>query len=302
MDDFGVPVLATRDASGEFHAFLNACRHRSVKVATEARGQKGIFVCPFHMWSYRNNGQLINVPDEDHFGAIDKECHGLIELPSVERDGLLWVHPSADGTLDIDELLDPELAAELASFGVADQRHVGQKTIDKRLNWKLANDTFGETYHFQKLYNDTLGRLYLGNNLHLNEFGRHHRFVTANHGIDALRDKPEVDWRIEEAWSSRTMPWARCSSSRLRLGCSRSWSSAATSRPYIISTAASEKHSGCLRSRPPPKPSDESLLVALRTFGSVLDPAIGDRHQGRHHGCDRPIRSGAFHHDALGHG
>ena len=33
LDDFGVPILATRDKTGVFHAFLNACRHRSVKVA-----------------------------------------------------------------------------------------------------------------------------------------------------------------------------------------------------------------------------------------------------------------------------
>ena len=47
------------------------------------------------------------------------------------------------------------------------QVSVGQTTIDKALNWKFANDTFGETYHFGKLHKDTLGRLYYGNNLHL---------------------------------------------------------------------------------------------------------------------------------------
>ncbi len=40
MDDFGIPILATRDKSGKFHAILNACRHRSVKVASEARGTR----------------------------------------------------------------------------------------------------------------------------------------------------------------------------------------------------------------------------------------------------------------------
>ena len=199
MDDFGIPVLATRDKDGVFHAFLNACRHRSVKVATETRGTKNVFTCPFHMWSYRNTGDLINIPDEGHFGKIDKACHGLLELPAVERDGLLWVHPDPEADLDIDALLGEDLAAELGTYGVANHRYVGQKTIDMRLNWKLANDTFGETYHFQKLHKDTLGRLYLGNNLHLHEFGRHHRFVTANFGIHELRDKPEQDWRIEDA-------------------------------------------------------------------------------------------------------
>ena len=198
LDDFGIPILATRDKSGTFHAFLNACRHRSVKVASEARGTKSVFMCPFHSWSYGNNGALLNIPDEDHFGAIDKSCHGLLELPAVERDGLLWVHPNIDAELDIDDLLGKELADEFASWDLTNHRFVGQKTIEMDLNWKFANDTFGETYHFKKLHKDTLGRLYYGNNLHLKEFGRHHRFVTANYGIDAMREKPEAEWNIAQ--------------------------------------------------------------------------------------------------------
>ena len=198
MDDFGTPLLATRDKEGKFHAFLNACRHRSVKVASEERGKKSVFMCPFHHWSYANTGDLINIPNEDHFGAVDKSCRGLIELPAVEQGGLLWVHPKAGGHLNVDELLGATLAEELASFGLEGHSLAGQKTIEMNLNWKFANDTFGETYHFGKLHKDTLGRLYHGNNLHFTEFGRHHRFVTANHGIDAMRERPESEWRIEQ--------------------------------------------------------------------------------------------------------
>ncbi len=198
LDDFGLPLLATRDKDGRFHAFLNACRHRSVKVATAERGRRSVFTCPFHSWSYGNNGALLTVPDEAHFGAVERACHGLIELPAVERDGLLWVHPDAAGTLEVESLLGTPLAQELASYQLAGHRYIGEKTIDMKLNWKFANDTFGETYHFQKLHKDTLGRLYYGNNLHLTEFGRHHRFVTANYGIDELRTRPESEWRIEQ--------------------------------------------------------------------------------------------------------
>jgi phenylpropionate dioxygenase-like ring-hydroxylating dioxygenase large terminal subunit len=198
MDDFGIPILATRDLSGKFHAFLNACRHRSVKVAAESRGTKTVFLCPFHNWSYANTGDLLNIPDEEHFGAIDKSCHGLIELPAMERDGLLWVHPNTDGQLNLDDLLGEELNAEFASWGIDNKVFVGEKSIEMDLNWKFANDTFGETYHFGKLHKNTLGRLYYGNNLHLKEFGRHHRFVTANRGIDALREKPESEWEINQ--------------------------------------------------------------------------------------------------------
>ena len=195
LDDFGTPVLATRDKSGQFHAFLNACRHRSVKVASDERGNKSVFMCPFHNWSYANSGELINIPNNDHFGEIDKSCNGLIELPAVERDGFLWVHPNPEGKLDVDELLGP-LTEELASYGVDGQLLAGNTSIDMKLNWKFANDTFGETYHFGKLHKDTLGRLYYGNNLHLKLFGQHHRFVTANRGIDAMRTMPKEQWDI----------------------------------------------------------------------------------------------------------
>ena len=198
LDDFGTPILATRDKDGKFRAMLNACRHRSVKVATEERGKKSVFMCPFHHWSYANTGDLINIPDESHFGSIDKTCMGLIELPSLEHNGILWVHPSASGKIDINKILDAELSKELESFDLSNYHYAGARTIDKKLNWKLANDTFGETYHFAKLHKNTINEIYQGNNLHFEEFGRNHRFVTANRGIDQVRQLPESEWDITQ--------------------------------------------------------------------------------------------------------
>ena len=197
LDDFGAPILATRDKNGQFHAFLNACRHRSVKVAQEERGTKHVFTCPFHHWSYANSGELMTIPNNDHFGEIDKSCNGLIELPAIEDSGLLWVHPNPDASIDMQALLG-ELGQEFPSFDMQNQIAVGQTKIEKSLNWKLANDTFGETYHFGKLHKDTLGRLYYGNNLHFEEFGRNHRFVTANRGMEIMRNLPESEWDISK--------------------------------------------------------------------------------------------------------
>ncbi|MEK9873761.1 MAG: aromatic ring-hydroxylating dioxygenase subunit alpha [Betaproteobacteria bacterium] len=196
LDDFGVPILATRDREGRFHAFINACRHRAARVASDPRGQSNVFMCPFHQWTYAPSGELINIPNEDHFGTIDKSCRGLIEIPAAEHCGLLFVHPKQDGHLDPAALLGSDLAEELSTFPTARHQFAGETTIAKRLNWKLANDTFGETYHFGKLHKDTLGRLFYGNNLHFECFGRHHRFVTASRGIDQIRSLPETEWKI----------------------------------------------------------------------------------------------------------
>jgi phenylpropionate dioxygenase-like ring-hydroxylating dioxygenase large terminal subunit len=201
VDDFGVPVLATRDPEGRFRAFVNSCRHRGVRVAHEERGESEHFMCPFHNWTYSNRGDLIGIPMQRHFGAIDKSCHGLIELPAVERDGLLWVHPRADGMIDLDAQLGG-LAPEIASWGFGnDMVYMAETVIDRRLNWKLANDTFGETYHFTRLHKNTLGQVFHGDVLAYEEFGRNHRFVIATRRIDRLREKPEDEWNLLDGTS-----------------------------------------------------------------------------------------------------
>ena len=74
-EDFGVPVLATRNSSGEFKAYANICSHRGVIVEDVKRGEKSKFSCPFHGWTYNNEGALIGYPKSDQFGKIDKDCY-----------------------------------------------------------------------------------------------------------------------------------------------------------------------------------------------------------------------------------
>ena len=190
-------MIATRDKTGKFRAFLNVCRHRATRVETQPRGKRKLFVCPFHAWSYSTSGDLVAIADQDDFGEVDKSCRGLIELPAVEAAGLLFIHPKPDGELDVEALLSKPLLEELTSIGLDQFIYGANKTIDMKLNWKLANDTFGETYHFQKLHKNTLGQLFIGNNTHLEEFGRHHRFTTANMAIHQMRALPEDEWQIQ---------------------------------------------------------------------------------------------------------
>ena len=199
VDDFGVPVLATRDADGRFRAFVNACRHRGARVA-EGRGESTHFKCPFHNWVYSNRGELAAIPLADQVGQLDEKCHGLVELPAVEQGGLLWVHPRADGHIDLDRQL-AGLGPEIASWGFGELVHTGETVIEGRLNWKLANDTFGETYHFSRLHKDTLGQIFHGDALGYEEFGRNHRFVIATRAIDELRARPRNEWRLLDATS-----------------------------------------------------------------------------------------------------
>ncbi len=193
--DFGVPLLATRAADGRFRAFANVCRHRGTILEEAPRGDRTRFVCPFHAWTFDNTGALIGVPKADHFGDIDKACLGLIELPAEERHGLLWVHPKADGRLNAAELL-AGLDQEFEAWDFARLVHIGDDTYETPMNWKLAIDTFGETYHFEKLHRDTLAPVFHGNVQAYDTYGRNHRMALCVRSIDMMRSMPESAWDI----------------------------------------------------------------------------------------------------------
>ena len=197
--DLGMPILATRDKDGKFHAFINACRHRGAQLTDEARGEKNRFICPFHSWTYSADGRLMGIRQSEMFGEVDKACHNLIELPSQEKYGFLVVHPQLDGVIDIDALLGPELAAEFDSWQFDKCEFLGESTIDKALNWKLANDTFGENYHFSSLHKDTLINLAHSDYASYREYGRNHRICTASRFLDTMRHQPESEWNFSFA-------------------------------------------------------------------------------------------------------
>jgi phenylpropionate dioxygenase-like ring-hydroxylating dioxygenase large terminal subunit len=197
-DDLGKPILCTRAKDGVFRAFLNVCRHRGTLVENEPRGEKRLFQCPFHAWTYDHEGRLVGVPKETHFGDVDRACHSLVPLPAVERYGLLFVSPDPEGQLDVDAALG-DLAPELESWRLERFVRHGDARYEHAMNWKLAIDTFGETYHFDALHRNTLAETFYGNVQMYDTFGRNHRMTLCTKSIEDLRSKPKEDWRVLHA-------------------------------------------------------------------------------------------------------
>ncbi|MCH7580136.1 MAG: aromatic ring-hydroxylating dioxygenase subunit alpha [Chloroflexi bacterium] len=200
IDDLGVPILTTRDNEGRFRAFVNACRHRGAVVENRERGDDATsFSCPFHNWTYSLEGTLIGLTKGDHFGDVDTSCRGLVELPAAERHGILWIHPDPAGTIDVDALLGDELSDEFESWNFDSLRYLGGDTYDVACNWKLAMDTFGETYHFPVLHSKSLNLTFHGNVQCYDTFGRNHRMLLCRREIDDMLKLPENEWRVTTA-------------------------------------------------------------------------------------------------------
>ena len=182
----GTPILMVRDSEGQFRAYANVCRHRGSLVVPEGRGCKRRFTCPFHAWTYGIDGRLLAVNKNRHFGDVSGMRSGLIELPSAEMYGTLWVRPSQGEPIDEDECL-AGLQNDLVHWKLSDHPHAGKQVIDARMNWKLGIDSYGEIYHLNILHPDTAAREVHANVQTFDRFKRNLRMVFANRKIDLMR-------------------------------------------------------------------------------------------------------------------
>ena len=174
----GSAILMTRDEAGCFRAFANACRHRGAQVVPDGRGTRARFACPFHAWTYGSNGNLLAVSRAERFGEVDRTRYGLVELPSAEAHGMLWVRPTPGDAIDVDACLGT-LADDMAHWKLAEQVYVASQVLEARTNWKLAVDTFGENYHFDVLHRETLASDIKGNLQTHDVFDPNYRMVFA---------------------------------------------------------------------------------------------------------------------------
>ena len=191
----GVPILLVRRADNSLGAFLNVCRHRGARVADGCGAGARDFACPYHGWTYGADGALIARPEEASFAAAGRETHGLRALPVVEKHGMIWVGTRPGLRLDVDGLL-AGAADDLAAYDLGSYHHYETRTLHRAMNWKLAVDTFCESYHLAYLHPDTVSPLFHNNRATFDAFGRGHRSIFARRTIDELRDQPEEAWDV----------------------------------------------------------------------------------------------------------
>ncbi len=194
----GLPVLLTRDDAGKVHAFLNVCRHRGARLERNATGCKRVFTCPYHAWSWTNEGDLRGVPHEAQgFPDLPRAERGLRRLPAAEAHGFIWIiaNPDAADMPDIDTWL-AGLGDDLNWIGLADHRIAALEEIDIAANWKLLMEGGMEAYHFRVAHKHTIGPYFPDNLLTYTMFGPHMRAILPRISMPDLRAVPEDQWQI----------------------------------------------------------------------------------------------------------
>ncbi|MFO7190734.1 MULTISPECIES: aromatic ring-hydroxylating dioxygenase subunit alpha [Thermocrispum] len=146
-------VVMTRDRDGRVHVLLNRCPHRGNLVCEDERGHSNSFRCPYHGWTFRNDGELLGYPYHQGYGGRGKLKQGMARAARVDSyRGFVFASLADDGpTLrehlghaagEIDRLcrLSPEGEVELTA---------GWLKHRTRANWKLLVENETDGYHPQ---------------------------------------------------------------------------------------------------------------------------------------------------------
>jgi len=150
-DVAGRPLILARGSDGQVRALLNTCTHRGSLVCRQTSGNTKSFQCPYHAWTFSNQGELIGVPGEDAYGTgFDRQELGLATAPRMESyRGFIFVSFNPY----VDDLVDYLAGAREYLDLICDQSEVGMEIVSgtqaycMRANWKLLVENSIDGYH-----------------------------------------------------------------------------------------------------------------------------------------------------------
>jgi phenylpropionate dioxygenase-like ring-hydroxylating dioxygenase large terminal subunit len=153
----GVSALITHTRAGRIQAFYNSCPHRGSIVVKEDQGRASRFSCPYHRWTFTNEGDLIGVPDEDNFfDSLDKANCGLAKIATAAWEGWVFINLAPKPEVTLEEYLGPA-KDYLAGIRYRGAQNPVVYSAVLECNWKVASDAFVESYHIPHIHKNTIG-------------------------------------------------------------------------------------------------------------------------------------------------
>lgn len=193
----GVPLAVIRQTDKSLRALVNACRHRGAPVlAPGSRGERPRSItCPYHGWVYDLDGKLRARPlTAGAFDDVAMNCD-LHEVAVAEKYGMIFVRAGGSQEIDVDAYL-AGAEDDLRSFDLGRYTHIERRTRTWRMNWKLAVDTFTESYHIRTLHQDTLAPHFDSDCLVFEPFGPNMVAIGLRKNVRDETTKPKEDWSL----------------------------------------------------------------------------------------------------------
>ena len=76
-------IIMTRDEQGKINLLLNRCSHRGNEVCSYPKGNARSFTCPFHAWTFANDGRLAGYAFPDGYEGQDRSELALGRVADV---------------------------------------------------------------------------------------------------------------------------------------------------------------------------------------------------------------------------
>ena len=152
VDIAAKPVIMVRQTDGSIRVLMNRCAHKGTKVVSDVAGNAGkVFRCPYHAWTYRTDGSLINIPLKEGYANTSLQAQGLQVVKNVEAyRGFVFARLSehgvgfrdyfGDSLSSIDNLADRSPEGELELTG-------GCLRYLHNCNWKMFVENLNDTMH-----------------------------------------------------------------------------------------------------------------------------------------------------------
>ena len=142
-------ILITHGKDGKIRAFHNACTHRGTQLTQESEGKRPLFTCPYHGWTFSNEGDLRAAPDFERFYIEDKKSCALSRVSVDVCAGLIFVNLDRNPEQSLHDYIGAELVARMETLPVAKAKAFTEYVYEVDANWKITYDNFQENYHLR---------------------------------------------------------------------------------------------------------------------------------------------------------
>lgn len=135
------PLLVARGEDGVLRAFYNVCRHHAAAVVTDPQGCAKQFRCPYHGWTYGNDGALKGLVEFEGVRDFDRAKNGLVPVRVDTWENFVLVNldgraaPLANFLGKVPELVAPLRLSEKLNF-------FERRVYTLNCNWKVYVDNY----------------------------------------------------------------------------------------------------------------------------------------------------------------
>ncbi|MFB8267561.1 Rieske 2Fe-2S domain-containing protein [Streptomyces sp. NPDC055955] len=122
------------------------CRHRGHSICAEPKGNKRRLTCPYHAWTYDQQGKLVAAPSLDDGDYIDYAEWGLKKVHVETWQGCIFIALREPTEKALAARLD-SVAPQMLPLEIEHMKQVAQSTKIMNANWKILVENYHECCH-----------------------------------------------------------------------------------------------------------------------------------------------------------